>query len=204
MDETVRQKYQEWIRGKNPLEARIGIFEKVRDIPYAIVPELVNATRYTDIFRYGRGSCTPKHFVLADMLQALGMMVLYVVYPFRWDEGTIHYPPSLKRMAEAMPVSHHLTCLVDIDDRLVLTDATLDLPLKILDVPVNEEWDGISDTRLPVEPCGEQQIYHPSEAYLMPPRQYDDKSLAFYREFNRWLDEIRQQYNNHKLKNNSD
>lgn len=192
MDETVERKFQEWTQGKNSLQARISIYEKIRDIPYAVIPELVDATRYAEILRYNRGSCTPKHFLLGSMFQRLGIMVLYIVYPFRWEEGAIHYPPRLKRMAESMPTSYHLTCLVDIDGGLTVVDATLDPGLKILGVPVNEEWDGTSNTRLPIEPCGEEEIYHPSEAYLTPPRHYDQKSLNFYREFNRWLDGIRQ------------
>jgi hypothetical protein len=43
---------------------------------------------------------------------------------------------------------------------------------------------------LPIEPCGEEQLYHASEAYLMRPR-LDDQSIAFYNELNAWLDKVR-------------
>jgi hypothetical protein len=69
-------------------------------------------------------------------------------------------------------------------------DATLDPVLKKLGLPVNMEWDGTSSTLLPIEPCGEEQLYHPSEAYLMRPR-LDDESIAFYNELNTWLDKVR-------------
>ena len=60
------------------------------------------------------------------MYQKLGLMVLYVVYPFRWDEVEIEYPRRLKRLAEAMSTSYHIACKVDIGGELVLVDATLD------------------------------------------------------------------------------
>ena len=158
MDEIIERSFQEWTRGQNAVEARVSIYHRIRDIPYAVIPELADARRYVEILRYGRGSCTPKHFLLGDMYQKLGLMVLYVVYPYRWDEGTAEYPPRLKKLAEAMPTSHHLACRVDINGELVLVDATLDPALKVLGAPVNEEWDGKSDTKLPVNPCGEEQI----------------------------------------------
>lgn len=191
MDERIERIFQEWTRGKNAIQARVSIYHQVRDIPYAVIPELADGRRYLEILRYGRGSCTPKHFLLGDMYKKLGLLVLYAVYPYRWDESTTHYPSRLKKLAEAMPTSHHLACRVDINGQLILVDATLDPPLKALGAPVNEEWDGISDTILPVNPCGEEQLYHPSEARLMPPRQDDERSLAFYRDFNQWLDEAR-------------
>jgi hypothetical protein len=81
---------------------------------------------------------------------------------------------------------------VDIDGRLVLIDATLDPALQKVGLPVNEEWDGIRDTLLAVNPCGEEQLYHPSEAHLMQSRVADEKSLAFYNELNSWLEKVRE------------
>ena len=181
------EKFEQWTAGKNSLEARINIFEKIRDIPYAIVPELINPERYTDILSIGRGSCTPKHFLLCDMYQRLGMTVLYVGYPFRWDEVEVDYPTRLRKMAKAMPTSYHLACKVDIYGSLVLVDATVDPALEKLGLTVNKEWDGVSETHLPMKPCGEEQFYHPREASYIEVR-YDDKSLAFYRELNRYLE----------------
>jgi hypothetical protein len=178
------------------VQARISIYRGIRDIPYAVIPELNDAERYVDILNLGRGSCTPKHFLLGNMFQRLGMLVLYVVYPYRWDDFGIYYPPRLRRLAEALPTSYHLACKVDIGGELVLVDATLDSALmnqtlERFGLPVNKEWDGASNTLLPINPCGEEQLYHPSEAYLMQAR-YDEESLAFYRELNSWFEDIRQ------------
>ena len=190
IDGLIEQRFGEWTNGKNGVEARVNIYHQIRNMPYAVIPELVDAERYLEILRLGRGSCTPKHFLLCNMYQKLGMLVLYVVYPFRWDESEIDYPPRLRRLAEELPLSYHLACRVDIDGELVLVDATLDPALARLGLPVNEEWDGVSDTRLPMIPRGEEQLYHPSEASLMRAR-YSEKQLAFYHELNSLLEKVR-------------
>jgi len=184
------RKFREWTRGRNAIEARVSIYQKIRDIPYAVVPELNHAERYVNILRLNRGSCTPKHFLLGNMYQRLGMLVLYAVYPFRWDEGPIDYAPQLKRLAGDLPTGHHLACRVEIDGKLILVDATLDPPLEKLGLPVNQNWDGFSNTQLPMNPCGEEELYHPSEARLMQ-AHYDEKALAFYRELNAWFEKVR-------------
>jgi len=190
MADIVDEKLRRWTRDKNGLQARVSVYERVRDIPYAVIPELNDAQKYVEIFKYGRGSCTPKHLLLGNMFQRLGMLVLYAVYPFRWDEAEISYPLGLKRLAEQLPISYHLACRVDIEGKLILVDATLDPAMQKLGLLVNLAWDGVSDTLLPITPCGDEQIYHPSEVYLMQ-AQYEAKSLAFYDKLNQWLEEVR-------------
>ncbi len=191
----IEQKLQAWTQDKSAIEARVNVYREIRDIPYAIVPELNDAARYAGILNLRRGSCTPKHFLLADMYRRLGMLVLYAVYPFRWDEVWDNidraYPDRLRKLSAELPTSHHLACRVDIEGKFVLVDATLDPALERAGLPVNHEWDGFHDTILPVKPCGEEQIYHPSEAYLML-AQYSELQLAFYHELNAWLEAVRQ------------
>ena len=190
MIDIVEEQFKQWVRGKSEVEARVTIFERIRDIPYAVIPELNDSERYPDILRVRKGSCLPKHLLLCNMYQRLGLTVLYAVYPFRWDELEIDYPPKLRRLAKAMPPSRHLACKVDIDGRLVLVDATLDPPLERLGLPVNKEWDRKSDTLLPVKSGDGEEIYHPSEAYGLR-SQPDEKALIFYNEMNLLLDKIR-------------
>jgi len=194
MKDLIEQRFREWTQVKSIDEARVSIYQKIRDIPYAVIPELVDAERYVDIFTLQKGSCTPKHFLLCNMYQRLGMLVLYAVYPFRWDEGwddiVVDYPAQLRKMAEELPVSHHLACRVEIEGELVLVDATLDPALEKVGLPVNMDWDGLSNTVLPMIPCGDEQLYHPSEARLMQ-AEYSDKQLTFYHEFNQWLEKAR-------------
>lgn len=190
MIDIVEEQFKQWVRGKSEVEARVTIFERIRDIPYAVIPELNDSERYPDILRVRKGSCLPKHLLLCNMYQRLGLTVLYAVYPFRWDELEIDYPPKLRRLAKAMPPSRHLACKVDIDGRLVLVDATLDPPLERLGLPVNKKWDGKSDTLLPIKSGDGEEIYHPSEAYGLR-SQPDEKALIFYNELNLLLDKVR-------------
>lgn len=190
MEETFRQ----WTAGKDAVQARISIYEKVRDIPYAILPELISPDNFADILTLGRGSCTPKHLLLSNMFQRLGLMVLFAVYPFYWGDSSevmVDNLEPIREMATALPMSHHLACRVDIDGRLVLVDATLDLPLEKSDLVINREWDGFSDTLLPMTPCGEEQLYHPSEAHLMEARS-GQRWLEFYVVLNACLEQVRQ------------
>ena len=190
MADIIGEKLIQWSQGQEGQAARISIFYGVRDIPYAVIPELNDIERYVEILSYGKGSCMPKHFLLGNMYQRLGMLILYAVYPFRWDEAIIDYPPGLKSLARGLPMSYHLACRVDIDGKLILVDATLDPALEKIGLLVNNEWDGISNTILPIIPCGEEEIYHPSEL-LFEQTQYNDNQIAFYTELNRWLDEVR-------------
>jgi len=193
MDTLLEETFRQWTEGKDTVTARISIYEKIRDIPYALIPELVSAERYVDILTLGRGSCTPKHFLLCNMFQRMGLLVLFVVYPFRWIDNTesvSNYPETLKRITEELPMSHHLACRVDIGGRLVLVDATLDLPLEKAGLPVNHNWDGFSDTLLPMTPCGEEELYHPSEAHLMEPRSGHGWP-EFYAGLNMFLEGVR-------------
>ena len=184
------KKFRKWTTGRDGLGARVAVFEKIRDIPYAVVPELNDAHRYVEILTLGKGSCTPKHFLLCTMYQRLGLSVLYAVYPFRWANVEVPYPPELRRLAEALSMSYHLACKVEIEGRLVLVDATLDPALERMGLPVNRDWDGLSDTLLPIDPSGEEELYHPSEAASLR-GQFDEASLEFYNALNRWLEELR-------------
>jgi hypothetical protein len=190
MGMSIEERFKEWTKEGESIGAVVNIYHKIREIPYAIIPDLNDTERYIEILKLNKGSCTPKHFLLCNMYRRLGVFVLYAVYPFRWDQVEIDYPPRLKRLAKEMPTSHHLTCRVDIGGELILVDATLDTALKVLGLPVNEDWDGVGDTLLPIVPCGEEQLYYPSEAELMQAR-YDDKSVRFYSELNQWLDDVR-------------
>ena len=189
----IDEKFNEWTKDRSQLDAKINIYRQIRDIPYAIVPELIGFQNYADILTVGKGSCSPKHFLLCEMFQRLGLSVLFVVYPHRWDESEDllgEYSEKLKRWRKNMPISHHVACKVEIDGSLVLVDATLDLPLQKACWPVNIAWDGRSDTVLPITPCGKEELYHPSEAPLISAR-IDAQFMEFYRELNNFLEWIR-------------
>jgi hypothetical protein len=190
MTDSIDERFSEWTRGRGAVESRVAVFERIRDIPYAVVPEINNALHYARMLEVGKGSCTPKHFLLRDMYEKMGLPVLYVVYPFRWSDLEVDYPAHLRKLAEAVPVSHHLACKVEIRGRLVLVDATVDSPLKKLGLPVNESWNGFDGMQLPVTPVGEEEVFHPAEVRDYE-ANYDEASLQFFSQMNAWLDKVR-------------
>jgi hypothetical protein len=149
----VTARFQEWTRGLTPGQSLITVFEHIRDIPYSLAVIMTDpSTAPEQILALGKGSCGPKHYLLAEMYRRLGFTVVYATFSFLWDDPDIRYPPKLRRLATGLPVSHHLACRVKIGDRWVLVDATWDRSLKRAGFPVNEQWDGRSDTRCAVKP----------------------------------------------------
>lgn len=191
MDDLIERNLLQWTEGKAGKEALIGIYNHIRDIPYKVITGLNDPVNYERIVEVNAGSCTPKHLLLAEMYSRLGLDVLLVVYPYLWTEFEDIYPEHLFKLAQNMPPANHLACLVYINGRYTLVDATVDLPLGKLGIPVNPCWDGESDTLLPVLATGVEEIYHPSEAALMPPPESEPAILNFYDELNKFLDGIR-------------
>jgi hypothetical protein len=190
-EDLVGAKLQEWTAGGTGKDAMVAIYNKIRDIPYGILPELNDPVNYLDILEIWMGSCTPKHLLLCNMYERLGLNVLYSVYPYRWAEFEELYPKELWKLALKMAPAHHLACRVEINSRWVLVDATVDPPLGRIGLPVNVNWDGEADTLLPVLPTGEEELYYPSEASLMPPPDVDANARAFYQGLNTYFQEIR-------------
>jgi hypothetical protein len=131
----------------------ISVFEHIRDIPYSLeVPMTDPVTAPEEMLRLGRGYCGPKHFLLSEMYKKMGLGVVFATIAFLWNDPDLHYPPELRALAARLPVAHHLACRVQIGYRWVLVDATWDQPLKKGGFPVNENWDGYSETRCAVKP----------------------------------------------------
>ena len=199
MDDIIRQKFSEWTKGLNGQGARIAVFEHIRDIPYAIVPELRDPKRGPcGILEYNKGSCQPKHYLLALLFKEMGIIVKYATYPFKWKDCPIKYPAEIKEIVNNLPSAYHLAAKAYLNNKWVLVDATNDLLLKKGGFPVNEKWDGASDTLNAVVPS--EEILHdtPEEriAYELSKRSlYTEKEKALYAQFidklNSWLVELR-------------
>ena len=153
MSVLVDKQFREWTSGLDAKEAMISIFQHIRDIPYSLaVPMTDPKTAPEQILAHGRRYCGPKHYLLAEMFRNLGIEVVYATFPFVWDDPGLQYPPELRRLANGLPVAHHLACRVRINERWVLVDATWDRPLRQAGFPVNEHWDGRADTLCAVKP----------------------------------------------------
>jgi hypothetical protein len=153
MSMLVDEKYREWTAGHDGKDALIAVFEHIRDIPYSLsVPMTDPDTAPEQILLLRKGYCGPKHYLLAEMYRRLGYEVVYATFPFLWNDPDLFFPMELRELATGLPVAHHLACRVRIGDRWVLVDATWDLPLAGGGFPVNEHWDGQTDTLCAVKP----------------------------------------------------
>lgn len=153
MTPLVNENYLEWTQGLDTRQSMISVFEHIRDIPYSLAVPMTNPkTSPEEMLRLGKGYCGPKHYLLAEMYQRLGLDVVFATFPFIWNDPDLKYPPELRLLSTGLPVAHHLACRVRIDDRWVLVDATWDRLLKGGGFPVNVNWDGRADMRCAVKP----------------------------------------------------
>jgi hypothetical protein len=175
----IEKKFREWTQGLDPKEARINVFNKVRDIPYMIVPELRSPeSGPSGILEKNCGSCQPKHWLLAIYFRKLGIPVKYATYPFHWHTGHfIKYPPELKEMMSGLPVTNHLALKASLGHKLVLIDAIYDLALGKAGFPVNRSWDGFGPTHNAVHPL--EEILHDTPQERV---EYDARTREKYTE----------------------
>jgi hypothetical protein len=153
MPSLVNACFRDWTFGLDPLQSRISLFEHIRNIPYSLSVRMTNPTTAPEqILAEGRGYCGPKHYLLAEMYRKLGFEVVYATFPFLWNDPDLRYPPGLRILAAAVPIAYHLACRVRINGRWVLVDATWDPALAKGGFPINEPWDGLSETRCAVKP----------------------------------------------------
>ncbi|NQT32061.1 MAG: hypothetical protein HQ594_00125 [Candidatus Omnitrophica bacterium] len=192
-------KFMEWTEALTQEEAKISVFEHIRDIPFAVVPELFSLKKGPEgLLKLNKGFCVPKHYLMGIMFEKLSIPVKYCTYSFLWKELAFEYPAPLRGLAEALPVTYHLACKITVNNKVILADATWDSPLKRYGFPVNEKWDGKSDTcnaALPLE-----EFIH--ESADERDRVFDERLISyslpeklalqrFSLELNRWLEDIR-------------
>jgi len=195
----IEQRFEEWTAGVGPGERHIRIFEQIRDIPFAVILEFFDLEESpAGMLEKNKGFCVPKHLLLGTMYEKLNIPVKYCAYSFRWKQQDVVYPVELMELAENIPVTYHLACKALLDGSWVCIDATWDPVLEKAGFPVNEKWDGKSDTRLAVKPieeftCGNirktrEMLAAKFAAYSLPEKL---ELSRFSMELNKWLDELR-------------
>jgi hypothetical protein len=153
MTSLVNDTFSEWTHGLDTRESMISIFSHIRDIPYSLIAPMSDPkTSPEQLLVAGKGSCGPKHYLLAEMYRKLNVSVVYATIAFSWNDPDLHYPPELRKQAARLPIAHHLACRVQIGCRWILVDATWDRPLAKAGFPVNDYWDGYSEMRCAVKP----------------------------------------------------
>jgi transglutaminase-like putative cysteine protease len=201
MQDIIEAKYIEWTDGLTPEESTVNIFDKIRDIPYYVIAEHLDLEKGpSGMLKENKGSCTPKHYLLGMMYQRLGVDVRYHTYSFMWKDLDIEYSGVLKDLSERIPVTYHLACEAFLGERWVLLDATWDKGLAGTDFPVNENWDGKSNTILAIKSINDfihedaakrdKEIKEKTAAYSLPEKL---ELSRFSGELNKWLDQIRKE-----------
>ncbi|MBU0683579.1 MAG: hypothetical protein ABIH85_04615 [Candidatus Omnitrophota bacterium] len=188
-----------WTKGLSAKESRIAVFEKIRKIPFVVVPELFRSkNNVMDILKKNEGFCISKQYVLAAMFQKLQLDVKYYICSFRWKDLNVEFPVRLKNFAEQVPVTYHFACKVFLNEKWVFVDATWDSELKKVNFPVNEKWDGEKSTRNAVNPIeeftfdsiAEQDLFF-SEKIMQYSFSDKLKLSKFSKMLNTWLGEAR-------------
>lgn len=148
-NDLILQTVQAWTKDHDPVQARIAVFERVRDIPYAYP-----ASRDpVEVLESGHGSCSGKHYLLGEMYRLLGLKVRHMICTHRFNEAPIVFPPYMQAMLQKNEIIDlHDYLQLWIDDSWIDIDATWERGLREFGFPVNEEWDGKNGMLLSVVP----------------------------------------------------
>lgn len=149
-----------------------------------------------------KGTCTTKHEVLAYELQNIGCQILYLTYPFFWQENLANCPSELQNLMETMPRQNHLALGVFVDQQLKVVDVTWDPSLKKSGFTVPEIRQNIDNTPIAVTPFCQPIVHRTVEEraiYLQqnwPEAQKNPEIRQFYSCLNNWLIQLRQSQSN--------
>lgn len=183
--------FHRWTDERSEIESRISIYNHIRDIPYALVRGFTDPVLGSELLlTQGKGSCYPKHHLLNLFFTRIGIQVRLERIPFFWDDPGIRYPTYLRILAHEIPRTYHLTSYAYLNSHWVLVDATWDIPLGKAGFPVNDTWDGVSDT-LPavtkIDGSEDLKLLSGKNAGIML-----DKRNLFYDQLNIWLETLRE------------
>jgi Transglutaminase-like superfamily len=146
-EDPIRAALEDWTRGRDPVAARIALFERVRDLPYAYP-----ASRDPiEVLRRGAASCSGKHYLLGELFRRLGLPVRHMLCTHRFNDSAVPFPERMQdllRKNEIVDLHDYLQ--IQIDGEWVDVDATWPLGLRDFGLPVTDDWDGRSSMLLTV------------------------------------------------------
>lgn len=143
----VQQALEEWTQGLDPLQSRIRLFEKVRDFPF----RYPSSRDPVEVLQTGAGSCSGKHYLLAELYRRLGLPVRHAMCLHRFNDSPIPFPDRLQAMLDKEQILDvHNYLQIGVDGEWVDVDATWSMPLREYGFPVTDEWDGRSSMPLTV------------------------------------------------------
>ena len=197
----IDKKFDEWTKGLSREEARVCIFEKIREIPYCVVPGMFGVKEGPEVMlQINKGFCDPKHYLLGLLYDRLNIPVRYCTYMFHWNDLDVGYPEILKDLIQRINFSYHLACQGFIEDKWIVIDASWDSSLNNAGFKVNSIWDGKSDTCLAVKSVdGFVHNTAKERNQFLKTRMLEyslSEKLAFSRfsiKLNKWLDDVRKE-----------
>ncbi len=180
--------------GKSPRDARIAVFDFVRDIPY----DYPASRDPAEVLAAGRGSCSGKHALLSEMLAAMGYPPKLMYARYNMGDLPVEWPPQFQRtFFEEHIIDIHNFVRAGFGGRWVTLDVTWDAALTPHRFPVNLDWDGESDTVIAAGPCepfeaDQTRLQAEKEALLreMTPEAYDRRRQAL-EALGAWLRQLR-------------
>ncbi|HVO25343.1 MAG TPA: transglutaminase domain-containing protein [Candidatus Margulisiibacteriota bacterium] len=188
----IRQTFDEWVRGSDALRARVVLFERVRDLPYAYPASRDPCT----VLQQGRGSCSGKHYLLGEMFRLLDLQVRHMICTHRFNESPLPFPAPMQEMLRRNEiVDLHDYLQIRVKDGWIDIDATWERGLREFGFPVNEEWDGTSPMVVSVVPedyaVAERDPERLKEELLskLTPRQRALRK-QFLEALSGWIDEL--------------
>jgi hypothetical protein len=202
MTSLVNETFAEWTQDLDTRDSMVSIFSHIRNIPYSLgVPVYDPKISMEKLLLSGKGSCGPKHYLLAEMFRKLNLSVVFATIAFSWDDPDLHYPPGLRDLAARLPIAHHLACRVQVGCRWILVDATWDLPLSKAGFPVNDHWDGYSETRCAVKPLKLPVLEVFNTNTIHKPSRAKDEAITYPvdSEKDHWEAEDRERYYREKV-----
>ena len=125
-------------------------FALVRDMPY----RRASSRKPEAIIEEWRGTCSGKHYLLADIFRELGLESQVIMCTHRFTaENTGHFPPELRELVAASPVPDvHTYLRVKTPEGWMVVDATWPSSAAPLGMPVNREFRPGRDMTIACEP----------------------------------------------------
>ena len=145
----IRKAFDQWTRGLDPIQSRVALFERVRDIPYAYP----TSRDPVEVLSLRRGSCSGKHYLLGEMYRHSGLATRHMICSHRFNESLIVFPDAMQEMLRKNEiVDLHDYLQIEVEGTWIDVDATWEAGLRAFGFPVNEDWDGTSPMALSVVP----------------------------------------------------
>ncbi len=183
---------QEWTRGRDPVAARIALFEGVRDFPY----QYPASRDPIEVLKTRRGSCSGKHYLLGELFRRQGVPVRHMVCTHRFNESPLPFPEELEAvLLKSEIVDLHDYLRIQVDGQWIDVDATWEKGLREFGFPVTEDWDGRSSMLLTViadeseEVAGDPAKTKEEMLSKLPPRQRTMRK-QFLEALAKWVQEL--------------